>query len=78
MKKILKVIGLSLILAVVGFFILLFSGVIWRSPKYFTDSVVLGTSLPKMDMAAYDTLGHHSRPYIYKIENANGSVYVLF
>lgn len=80
MKVILKVFKYSLIviLAFIAlFFLLLVTGLIWKSPPYFEISTKDEFVVPIMDMGAYDTLGYHARPYIYKVSGSNGSVYVL-
>lgn len=67
----------ALVLAAAAFALLLFTGIIWRSPKYYNVRQVQHFAVPIMDMAAYDTLGNHPRPYLYQLSKGNGSVYIL-
>ncbi|MFT3793186.1 hypothetical protein [Flavobacterium sp.] len=77
MKKAIKI-GFAAIGLLTGTFVLLlYSGIIWRSPKFYPVKTEKDFSVPIMDMAAYDTLGNHPRPYIYQISKGAGAVYVL-
>ena len=78
MKKYVTYAGAGFILISAVLLTLFYTGTIWRSPKFYEVKEMVSFNVPIMDMAAYDTLGHHSRPYIYKIESSGGgSVYVL-
>lgn len=76
-KKTLKVIGFSF-LAIVGIFLLLlFTGIIWRSPGYYSVAVVKDFEQPVMSMEEYSRQINHVRPYIYRLKNDQAEVYVL-
>lgn len=77
MKKAIKITLATLLLAVAAFALLLWTGIIWRSPKFYAVKAEKQFAIPIMDMAAYDTLGDHPRPYIYKLTKGNGAVYIL-
>lgn len=77
MKKAIKITLSALVLAAAAFALLLFTGIIWRSPKFYGVKQEKHFAVPIMDMAAYDTLGNHPRPYIYKISKGKGAVYIL-
>ena len=77
LKKALKIIGLS-ILGIIGVFLaLLFTGIIWRSPGYYSVAEQRDFEHPVMSMEEYSRQIDHVRPYIYKIRNGRGEVYVL-
>lgn len=76
-KKGLKILGLVL-LGIIGVFLLLFfNGVIWRSPGYYSVQAQREFGQPVMSMEEYRNSGGHVRPYIYRLKNAKGAVYVL-
>ena len=76
-KKVLKILGFIL-LGVVGIFLLLlFTGLIWRSPGYFSVAAVKDFEQPVMSMEEYSRQGDHVRPYIYRLKNGKAEVYVL-
>lgn len=77
LKKALKIIGLA-ILGIIGVFLaLLFTGIIWRSPGYYSVAQQRDFEHPVMSMEEYSRQIDHVRPYIYKIRNGRGEVYVL-
>lgn len=72
-----KITGLFL-LGIMGVFSLLFfTGVIWRSPDYLSTSEQRTFAKPVMSMEEYTNSGGHVRPYIYRLKNDKGEVYVL-
>lgn len=76
-KNILKTLTVIVILFA-AFALLLFTGIIWRSPKFYNVKEEKQFAVPIMTMEAYDTLGgEHVRPYIYKITKGKGAVYIL-
>ncbi|NUY80943.1 hypothetical protein HUK80_08565 [Flavobacterium sp. MAH-1] len=78
MKKILKAAGLGLLALSATFGVLLATGIIWRSPKFYSVKKEKSFAVPIMDMEAYDTLGgEHARPYVYQITSGKGSVCIL-
>lgn len=77
LKKALKIIGFA-ILGIIGLFLaLLFTGIIWRSPGYYSVAEQRDFEHPVMSMEEYSRQIDHVRPYIYKIRNGRGEVYVL-
>lgn len=76
-KQILKIAGLTILGLIGVFFILLFTGVIWRSPGYYATAAVREFNHPVMSMEEYSESVGHVRPYIYKLGNGRGEVYVL-
>ncbi|MBD3582418.1 hypothetical protein [Flavobacterium selenitireducens] len=78
MKRVFKALGLGVLALAATFGLLLATGIIWRSPKFYDVKQVKDFAVPIMDMAAYDTLGgDHARPYCYEIKTRKGSVCVL-
>ena len=72
-----KIIGLAL-LGIIGVFVLLFfTGVIWKSPGYYSITKQRTLAQPVMSMEDYSMSGGHLRPYIYRLKNGRGEVYVL-
>ncbi|MFD2527016.1 hypothetical protein ACFSQD_14445 [Flavihumibacter stibioxidans] len=76
-KQIFKIVLVTMLLAAAAFGGLLWTGIIWRSPAYYTVASQQEFVVPIMNMQAYDSLGNHPRPYIYQINAGKGSVYVL-
>ena len=72
-----KILGISLLVFIAIFGLLLWTGIIWRSPAYYNVAATKDFAVPIMDMKAYDSAGDHSRPYIYQLSSGKGSVYVL-
>ncbi|HEX8561382.1 MAG TPA: hypothetical protein VF676_00255 [Flavobacterium sp.] len=77
MKRNLKIFGIITGVAIAGFITLLYCGIIWRSPAYYTLGQHHSFAVPIMDMAAYDTLGNHPRPYIFEVGHGDGIAYIL-
>ena len=59
------------------FLILFFTGVIWRSPAYYSLKTQRNIEQPVMSMEEYGRSGGHVRPYIYRLKGDKGEVYVL-
>ncbi|MEG9328848.1 hypothetical protein V6B16_12960 [Salinimicrobium catena] len=78
LKKSLKVIGFF-ILGISGLFLLLlFTGVIWRSPGYYEVGAHREFAQPVMTMQEYSQSREHVRPYNYRLgDDRKGEVYVL-
>lgn len=77
LKKSLKILGLAL-LGIIGVALLLFfTGVIWRSPGYYSVKTNREFKQPVMSMEEYSRTGGHVRPYIFRMGNDRGEVYVL-
>jgi hypothetical protein len=58
--------------------ILLFAGIIWRSPSRYNPSRTYTFEKPIMSMGEYGHLpNNHERPYIYRLKKDTGSVTVL-
>lgn len=76
-KKGLKILGLALLGIIVVFLLLFFTGVIWRSPGYYSVKAQREFRQPVMSMEDYSRSGEHMRPYIYRLGNGEGEVYVL-
>ncbi len=76
MKRTIRYAGLALVIAVAGFFILLFTGTIWRSPGYLAASPA-DLPAPIISMRAYDTLADHQRPYLYHLKDGRGEIHVM-
>ncbi len=77
LKKFLVIIGICLLLIAGAFAFLLFTGVIWRSPAYYKVDEMKNFTVPVMDMKAYDTVGTHRQPYIYRINYGKAVVCVM-
>lgn len=78
MKRVFKALGWGALALSATFGLLLATGIIWRSPKFYDVKQEKDFAVPVMDMAAYDTLGgEHARPYIYEIKSGNGSVCIM-
>jgi hypothetical protein len=75
--KILKVVVGVIVSLVAVFFLLIYTGIIWRSPQYYIVNKIVEPKVPIMSMDDYFKVEEHRRPYIFKIEKGNGSVYVL-
>lgn len=75
--KILKVFFVTLVILVTTFILLIYAGVIWRSPKFYSVNNTVQPKVPIMSMDEYFKSVEHRRPYIYKLEKGKGSVYVL-
>ena len=76
-KKVLKILGVVLLGIVLLFLLLLFTGVIWRSPAYYSLKTTREFKQPVMGMEEYSRSGGHVRPYIYRLAQNGGEVYVL-
>lgn len=76
-KKGLKILGLALLGVLGVFLLLLFTGVIWRSPNYYAIASQREFAPPVMTMEEYSRSAGHVRPYIYRLGNGKGEVYVL-
>ena len=78
MKKAL-LISLAVVVSLfVIFLVLLFTGIIWRSPSRYNCSRSYSFVTPVMSMSAYgDLLKDHERPYIFSCKKGKGSVTVL-
>lgn len=76
-KKTLKIVGVALLGFIGIFLLLLFTGVIWRSPGYYSAKSQRELRQPVMSMEDYSRSGGHVRPYIYRLGNEKGEVYVL-
>lgn len=75
--KAIKILGLAL-LGIIGVFLLLFlTGLIWRSPGYYSVAKQREFQQPVMSMQEYGESGGHVRPYIYRLGSDRGEVYVL-
>lgn len=72
----LKIIGLFLLGFLGLFLILLYTGIIWRSPDYLSLASARDFKKPVMSMEEYSRR-NHERPYIYRLGNGSGEVYVL-
>jgi hypothetical protein len=59
------------------FLLLMFFGVIWRSPSYYTLSKNYFFSVPIMGMEDYLAMPEHRRPYIYQLKKGNGAVCII-
>ena len=77
LKKFVVIIGICLLIIAAGFTLLLLTGVIWRSPAYYKVEEIKTFAVPVMDMQAYDSVGNHRQPYIYRIHNGDGLVCVM-
>lgn len=77
MKRILTAAGVLILAVTAAFAGLMYLGIIWRSPQFYSVKQEKQFAVPIMDMAAYDTLGNHRRPYLYEIKKGKGAVYVL-
>lgn len=77
LKKFLVIIGICLLIIASAFVILLFTGIIWRSPAYYTVDEMKTFTVPVMDMKAYDSVEAHRQPYIYRINSGKGVVCVV-
>lgn len=75
--KTVKIAGIFIAALMISLLLLLYLGVIWRSPAYYKVQKEINPVYPIMDMVAYDTLGqNHPQPYIYQLSNGSGSVFV--
>ncbi len=76
--RIFKILTGTLLVVSLLLAILIFTGIIWRSPGYYKVSGIQSFEVPIMNMNTYDSFANHRRPYIYQVSTANkGSVYVL-
>ena len=77
MKQIIRLAGLTILLVIAGFFVLLWTGTIWRSPQYMGAERTYDFSTPVISMSQYDSLADHPRPYLYQLKNGRGEIYVM-
>ncbi len=77
MNRLLKFFGVTVGIFAAGFITLLYFGIMWRSPEFYSVKTTRNFKIPIMDMAAYDTLGNHPRPYIFEVGSGNGVAYIL-
>ncbi|HLO80807.1 MAG TPA: hypothetical protein VK166_07615 [Chitinophagaceae bacterium] len=78
MKKII-LITVAVIASVSAIFmILLFTGIIWRSPPRYTTSKTYTFRKPIMTMVEYGNLSNnHERPYIYTLKKDQGTITII-
>lgn len=57
--------------------VLMWTGVIWKSPSYYTVAEIRDLEKPVISMKDYPELSNHKRPYIYHLKGSTGEVYVL-
>lgn len=77
LKKPLRIVVLSLLGVVAMFLLLLFTGIIWRSPGYYAVAAERDFRHPVMSMREYSRHIGHVRPYIYRLGSGKAEVYVL-
>lgn len=75
--KVLKTLGFIIIISILSFVILLFTGVIWRSPAYYAVNTEKDFEVPVMSMEEFSQSEDYQRPYIYHLKKGQGEVYVL-
>ncbi len=78
MKKAILITVSVILSALAILLILLFTGIIWRSPSRYTPSRTYTFEKPVMSMGEYGSLTEiHARPYIYMLKKGTGAVTVL-
>ncbi len=68
---------ISLLLIGGVFALFMGTGVIWKSPPYYTVAKIRDFEKPIISMKDYTELSGHERPYIYHLKGSKGEVYVL-
>lgn len=78
MKKILLITIATIVSIALLFVLLLLTGIIWRSPSFYTTVRSYHFQKPVMNMEEYMNLPEdHERPYLYSLKKGKGSVTVL-
>ncbi len=73
----LKIIGLFLLGFLSVVLLLMYTGVIWRSPEHYSVAAVKDFKQPVMSMEEYSNVPGHRRPYTFHLSKGDGEAYIV-
>lgn len=73
----LKIVGLFLLGFLSVILLLIYTGVIWRSPEHYSIAAVKDFKVPVMSMEEYSDRMEHRRPYTFHVKSDKGEAYIL-